>query len=258
MRSTTDARSAATAVIDANRARLDGYRDRLAGAGGGGKLMPMRKLALLIAVLALSSLTGCVTNVPAVSNPVATPGRDYDRIYRAAIEELRDRGFHVDRQDYRFGRVSAKPVRAPFVLEFWRPHHTTAEQVGTATINHERRLITVDLKPIDDPIYDPTLTDPDLEARRSPEYTRYELHVEVMIERLQNPRQRLNGSTAGTRIRSDLREVPLELRERGITSAYWQPIKRDPYLERRLLDAILDRAAAMHEAEQDAANEQAS
>ena len=216
----------------------------------------MRNTLLSLFVVGLLLPVGCVRQVPAVSNPVATPGRDYDRIYRAAIEELRDRGFVVDRQDYRFGRVTAAPTRSPFVVEFWRPHHTTAEQVSSSTINHERRVIAVNLKPIDDPIYDPTLTAGEDVERRRPEFTRYELHVEVMIERLQTPRQRLNGSTAGARIHSDLDNVPLELRERGITSAYWQPVERDPYLERKLLDAILDRAAAMHEAERDTMDEQ--
>jgi hypothetical protein len=66
------------------------------------------------------------------------------------------------------------------------------------------------------------------------------------------PSRQLTGSTRGERLQHALHQVPLELRERGITGsqveayrepgAYWEPIGRDTYLEQELLAAIVRRS----------------
>jgi hypothetical protein len=67
----------------------------------------------------------------------------------------------------------------------------------------------------------------------------YELRVEAIIERYQNPLRHLTGSTHGHRVIGSLSAMPDELRHRGITAPYWQAVGRDPYLEQRLLNRIV-------------------
>ena len=44
---------------------------------------------------------------------------------------------------------------------------------------------------------------------------------------------------------SQLKSVPAEWQARGIEAQYWQSVARDPYLEQRLLKAIVARSTAL-------------
>ena len=93
-------------------------------------------------------LAGCTTAIHAVNNPLEIAPSEYDRLLEAAVDELRDRGFVVDRHDYRFGTVSTRPVGSPTILEPWRADNSIYDQAVASTVNYQRRQITITLEPV--------------------------------------------------------------------------------------------------------------
>src|SRR5690349_11455274 len=97
-------------------------------------------------MLAVFAAGGCAHAVRYRPNPAEVDAREYDLMFAAAQDVLRDYGFEVDRRDYRFGTVTSRPLIAPTVLEPWRVTNTTAAQALAATTNHQRRLVSVTLE----------------------------------------------------------------------------------------------------------------
>ncbi len=181
----------------------------------------MRTL-LAIAMLALPF--GCSTP-PLVDNPAPITAEDYDRAYEESIETLRAYGFVIDRQDHRFGTVTARPAGAPTIVEPWIPTHSDLDQSVANTLHDERRQITIRLEPASEDAAD--TSDP------------YQIRAEVMIERRSVPVAYVTGSTAGTRMMRTLRGMPAPWKDRGIAPTYWRPLRRDPTLETHLVSAIV-------------------
>ncbi len=181
--------------------------------------------------------TGCSQPFQPTPNPFEIDAREYRRMYNAAVLILREQGFRLNRQDYRFATVSTYPLACPTLFEPWRPTNTTAGQAFEATINQQRRIVTVRWESI--PRVNPSSDNPTTSDPAPPERA-YLMHVEVVVERRQEPTRHLNGSTQGHAVTSSLTGVPVEWFDRGITeSDYWQPIGTDPYLEQRLTAAIV-------------------
>lgn len=184
----------------------------------------MTKTTRRLWVLLAAGLTACAAPELTTPNPFQIDDREYARVFDASILVLRDYGFRVDRKDYRFGVITTMPLDSPTILEPWRGLNSTADQASEATLNSDRRIVRVNLEP------DPT---------GQPDYL---LRVEVTVERRQQPQRRLTGSTDGYRLLGSLSRTPGEWSQRGIGSTYWTPISRDPYLEERLLAAIVRRS----------------
>lgn len=184
------------------------------------------------------ALTGCASSTTprtAVDPAASLPPSLYPQAFDAGAAVLRDAGFEVDRRDFRFGRITTKPKGSPTVLEFWKPDNRGADLALRSTLGDLRRTVTVHFTPegVDAAEW--------IAAVRNNEVTpAYPLRVEVLLERLQVPARRMNGSTRSA-VFADLAEVPAELRGRGITGQYWQPIGRDADLERRLQREVFDR-----------------
>jgi hypothetical protein len=208
-------------------------------------------------MLVASALLGCGSRRLA-PNPLEVDRAEYDRLFQAAQAELWDRGFRVDRADYRFGKVESQPRPSPSIIEVWHPDNKTAYQAMESTVNHQRRIVTVTLEPQspETPIVPPTEDEMEAAATQPVRYDTYLMRVEVMLEQKQVPSRQLTGSTRGERLQHTLHQVPLELRERGITGsniesvrrepgAYWEPVGRDYYLEQDLLAAIVRRSLAV-------------
>jgi len=185
-------------------------------------------------LILFACVTGCSLNQANANNPLEIDHSEYARVYNAAIAVLREYGFSLDRQDYRFGRITTKPQNSPTALEPWNNTNTTSNQILESTINHQRRLVTVSLEPIS-----PTnpITPTPIATRTATDG--YHLRIEVFVERRQTPNRRLAGSTRGHRVFDTLRSTPIEWQNRGIKGSYWRPLGRDPYLEQRLLNAII-------------------
>jgi hypothetical protein len=212
-------------------------------------------VAAVALTLALAALSGCARPIEQVANPLPVAAGAYARLFQTSISVLRDEGFVINRQDYRFGVVNTRPKPSPTAFEPWLGQNTTAYQAWESTFSYERRTVTVTLEPVGpetaagNPVREPeaasrpsaSATPPDT---RPAELARpgYLLRVEVLMERQQNPTQQMTGSTAGGAVVADLSATPVDLTDRGIVGAFWRPLGRDPYLERQILAEIIRRA----------------
>ena len=195
-------------------------------------------VAVVVAVV-----IGCAEFTP-VPNPVETDPREYSRMYRAAIEVLRESGFELDRRDFRYGRITTQPLASPTMMEPWHTSNTTAYQALESTLHDQRRRVCIFWDPITSvprhvPIDQETQLGPTLSADS-------QLRVEVLVERREFSDRYLTGSTAGHRVFGSLSALPDELTQRGINTAqYWRPLGRDPYLEQRLLARIVRKSLTL-------------
>ena len=187
--------------------------------------------------LLVLAVGGCSSKLASTPNPIEIDTAEYSRMYNAALQVLRDHGFRLDRRSHRFGKITTRYLASPTVLEPWHTTNTTAEQAWESTLNDQRRMVTVLLEPVD-PINADLPTPPTEDDLPSG----YRMHVEVYVERRQSPNRRLTGSTSGHHVFGVLSSTPAELVERGIDGPYWQSLGRDPYLEQRLLAAIVRRS----------------
>ncbi len=185
-----------------------------------------------LATLAGAALTGCAARPATVQNPIEIDASEYSRMFLASAAELRNQGFILDRQDFRFGVLTTKPVASPTALEPWHTANRTAAHAVDSTFNDQRRRVTVTFNPPESGGADPSIG-----AAATPDV--YLLRVDVQIERRQVPLRYMTGSTSGRNLMGTLRRAPIELSQRGILGAYWQPIGRDPALEHHLMAAIV-------------------
>jgi len=192
----------------------------------------LRRAAALGLAAAALALVGCRGAAEPVAQPFEIDAREYARVFEAAELELRERGFDVDRADYRFGRLTTEPRGAATVFEPWDTAHSTPGQAVAATLADTRRTVRVMLDPAAG-LADPAGSAGDPEA--------YDLRVEVLMHRRQVPLRRLDGS-AERNVFNTLTALPPDWAQRGIEAEYWQPVGRDGLLEDRLIRAIIRRS----------------
>lgn len=172
----------------------------------------------------MTLLMGCAGPSP---QPRLSLGEGQTPEALAAVRHvLRDRGYRIAKDQPRFGTITTEPLPSPIALEFWQDENLTAGALGESTITNLRRKIRIQLDPVT-----PASNSADPEP-----VGQYELGVVVLLERRQNPMARMNGSSRS--VFSSLRDVPAELKSRGINGSYWQPYRRDTALEDRLLREI--------------------
>ncbi len=197
---------------------------------------------------------GCANQPEQTDLTPTIAAADYERTFNAAVEALRAKRFRIDRQDYRYGVITTRPRGAPTVVEVWDDSNSTLGQAIESTFNDQRRVVRVTLEPGNISTTPPNEkgqnkndTNADQPDTPSPApagpaligpAASYTLRVEAIIERLHDPRRHLSGSTAGHRTLANLRTVPAELRQRGVTGPFWQAVRRDPHLEKQIHDAI--------------------
>ena len=190
-------------------------------------------------------MTGCAPRSVAVSNPIEIDPKEYSRIYRASIQVLREHRFQLDRQDYRYGRITTRPQPSPTALEPWYDANTTGYQAFESTFNDERRRVTILMDSLASKNGQRVAWDTQPDGGRLIE-DGYHLRVEVIVERRQSPRRHLTGSTRGHGVFASLTAAPSELADRGVQNGdYWLPIGRDAYLEQRLLSAIIKKSLTL-------------
>lgn len=197
---------------------------------------PIHPAAIVLPGLFLAlvvMLGGCGRAVVQTDNPIPITTAEYDRVFNASVDVLRDFGFMPARQDRRFGVITSRPRLAASVFEPWRTDNTTGDQVLANTINHRRRTVRVELLPRS------TEVGPDAPAAR----TNYQLAVTVELEQRQHPPRNLHTAAASSVAfygrSGGARRV---LTAAGVERSFWRPVGRDPLLEQRLIAAILTRA----------------
>jgi len=200
----------------------------------------MRIIAVTICTMMLLS-AGCASS-SRVPNPAPVSDSEYDRVYAAAKQVLRDRGFEIARSNYRFGVIATEPRRSRTMLEPIRGNNVTLRRAGQSTLRQLRRIVTVQLQPAAAPSSETVdVAAPDVATTQPAPGAGYTLGVQVRLEAQQQPTRRLIGAT-GRRVFSTLDDVPQRWQERGITRNFWQTIDRDTELEQRLLQRMTQRA----------------
>jgi len=192
--------------------------------------------------MVIAGLAGCATQTPTVPNPLAIDSGEYTRIYNAAVQVLRGHGFRIDHHSHRYGKITTHYQPAPTIFEPWLTQITTSQQAWTSSLNEQRFMVVILLEPLGaTPNDQPT---PPLKASSS-----YQMRVHVMVERQQFPKRFLTGSTSGHSIFGSLSSTPAELRERGITDTYWQPLGRDTHLEQLLIAEIVRKSLEIEDSQ---------
>jgi len=201
------------------------------------RLSDLGTLPAAILALALAS-GGCSRTLVKAQDPIEIGAGSYARVFAAAGLTLRDEGFVLNRQDYRFGVITTRPMLSGTLLEPWEQTNSTMYQAWESTLNAERRTVTVTL----DPLGAVPTTQPGSPGGSGGGLD-YRLRVEELIERQEAPERQMTGSTV--RITAALSGLPESYTDRAITNSYWMPFTHDPYLEQQLVGAILRRATAL-------------
>jgi hypothetical protein len=195
---------------------------------------------LMLAVTGL--LGGCGVSAPDV---FTFEGERYDDVASAIVDAMRDEGFVASRRDKRLGVFTSMPRTSPTMAEFFRPDNTTLTQAWESTLNHQRRRVRIEISPVDAssaPTPDvaaamtQTTPNPDPVTLDEPSGL-LNLRVIVYVDRQHEPLWRVETTTR--RLSNHARDPALE--ERRMQPVYWEPISRDPYMERRIMDRIIRR-----------------
>lgn len=202
-------------------------------------------VTIMTMVTTLPFVAGCASSSRAtIGNPVEIDVTEYDRIFRASVDVLQNKGFGIDRQDYRFGVVTSRPRSSPTAFEPWHRDNTTLAQTLESTTNYQRRRVAIRLIPADSlapakqaESDSPSLARPDADATQAD--AGYLLEVQVVVEQVEAPTRQLTGATGHRRMFRDLAAPPDNLARRQITENYWRPVGRDKNLEQQLVADIL-------------------
>lgn len=197
---------------------------------------------LLLCMLVMAGLTGCGSSSQVlIENPQPIHTSEYDPIFQAAIAELKDRGYRIDQQNYRFGIITTQVQTSPTALEPWHASHYTPGQALGSTVNYQRRQISVQLKPV---AITPDATQPEQpeQSAKSGKSGSYLLEVNVNIQQVETPLRHLTGSTSPGRIFRDDRLPTAAQARQGVRENYWRNVGRDESLENQLVADILRRS----------------
>lgn len=187
----------------------------------------------LLGLLALLALGGCAQTNETRSNSLAIGRSQYAAIFHAAVKVLRQRGFSIDRKNYRFGKITTYPLISPTVFEPWKNQNATLSLALDSTVNEMARIVTVSLLP------DKTQSKTQWQHGRW--MGDYNLKVVVSLQRREYPIRRLIGSSGGY-VFNSLAAVPTEMASRGITATYWESVGHDTAMEKQLVDQIVKRS----------------
>ena len=184
----------------------------------------MKKIAYtFLIIISLLSSTGCVTRYQGASNPQIIHVDQYDAVYETALSLFDEMRWPIDVAAYNRGIIKAGPKPVPTILEPFSLGNTSNRNQLRATINDERAIATITLKPVNG--------DKNLLSMR----------VEVVIERLSQPLKRLSGATQGHAVFSTLSKLPEEWEVKGIQAKYWDAVDRDQDLEQLIIHKIMSK-----------------
>ena len=216
----------------------------------------MRRIRLHLIMLFATALGGggCVTHPqdPAATQPATTVNLattqpsywldqpapagaradDFQRLWSASEDVARDFLFRLDRQDYRAGLLTTRPLVSGQWFEPWRRDVRTAKDRNESSLATIRRTIR-------------------FEFERDGEGGAYRVTPKVLVERQSMTEQRITSSVVYQQyFRRPLRpgDRPRGTRESDVgillPNRYWYPIGRDQAFEKALAEAIQKKVAA--------------
>jgi hypothetical protein len=149
----------------------------------------------------------------------------YDNVWQQAMALLTNTGFALDRQDYRDGVLTTKPLPSSQVLEFWKPQQVNFNDAMENTINNQRRTVRLTISKVPG----------------KPDF--YEIGLQVLVERKSNPTEVIGGPlfVEGSGFGRNAITLQSDYAQPHGPPATWVPIGHDPDLERKLIDALFQR-----------------
>ena len=157
-------------------------------------------------------------NQPPVASVVSG---DFDTLWRACRRATEGASFHIDRVDFREGRLTTLPLVTKQAFEFWRNDTASAPDVAESTISTVRRTVRWDVRKEDD-------------------YT-FRATPAVVIERYAMTERRLTSAMQYQEVFSDEHKVfGSRLQDEGLApvDVYWYATGRDRNLEKRLAGTV--------------------
>lgn len=186
----------------------------------------VRTSAPCLALLVVGGLSGCMrpAAAPVVSAagivPVRATGVERQRVWEAAEQTLRDRGYEFDRYDSCVGVLTTRPEVSQQFFEFWRRDVATWRDWVEASLNVIRRWV---------------------EVRWVDEDGAPEVRVAVYKQRLSAPDRQFNNSGAAYQIFGE--NLPSTSGSKILPGAeQWIDMGRDPAMEAKLAQEIARRA----------------
>ena len=210
---------------------------------------------LTLLVLAALLVTGCQAPLPPAA-PTALIVRipDYDAFLDDSLSLLRRYDFTPDYVDRDRGRIISQPSTSGQWFEFWRVDSQGTYQLVESSLHTLRRVVTVDVKPLDTPPADtaaapeaasadatpndvPTAQPPASTADADP---RYRLAVRVDKYRYSAPERQVTTASGALAIYSERLPTTEGLRGAASRGAAWVPLGRDALLEGFLIEKLAD------------------
>ena len=108
----------------------------------------MTTRAILIATLAAAWLTGCATGPAPTTAPApqAAADEDFNAVWDAAVQTLRQHQFELDRTDRRAGVIASFPMVGQSWFEFWRADAATGRDLLESSLHTIYRQATVTIR----------------------------------------------------------------------------------------------------------------
>jgi hypothetical protein len=207
----------------------------------------MSRTPIHLVSLMLVALGGCITQPqhPAATQPATTRNlattqpsywldqpapasahaNDFQRLWTASEDVARDFFFRLDRQDFRAGLLTTRPMVSAQWFEPWRRDVRTAKHRNESSLATIRRTAHFQFERLDDGSY-----------RVTPR---------VLVERQALAEQRITSAVAYQQyFRRPLRaqDRPRGTRESDVgvylPNRYWYPVGRDAALEKAFVEAI--------------------
>lgn len=205
------------------------------------------KLPPITFFAALSILAGCADNSPNLA-PATRPAlmsipadratddywlkqpavasvtsRDYQKLWDACAQTLRNDQFDIDEEDYRQGVLTTWPMISKQAFEIWRSDAGTVYDVVEDSLQNIRRSVRFELS-------------------RGPDGT-YVARPKVLIEQSSHPERRISAVSEAAQAFVPLGEVPTRFTEEGanIPNRYWYALGRDEAMERELANSVREK-----------------
>jgi hypothetical protein len=205
---------------------------------------PRHAIAYLTASILALCVLGCITGR---QNPAATQlatavdlattqpsywleqpavaqvrGGDFNRLWEAAKETVRDYQLALDREDYRAGVITSVPEISKQVFELWRSDAGTTNEAVANTLGAIRRTIRLEVSRGDDGTF--TLV-PKVLVERQSIFERRVTDVSQYRFAFAGPARAQPARTAVTLDPETYQDVPVK---------YWYPIGRDFEMEKKV------------------------
>jgi len=194
----------------------------------------MKLRTAFVGIIAAAALTGGCGEFSVVPPTPITVSNEFNALWDASLEVLRENNFTVDRADPRQGIITTSPLLGRHWFETWRTDARTKADVTEGTLQTVQRQVTVKIR------------QGDLLARGAE--AGYLADVEAHITRSDRPNVRITNTSEAYELFLDpaslqrataLPENQPEPSEQAKTA----PLGRDKHLELYLLQQIQLRAA---------------